>query len=158
MILIMKIINKNKLCLIIFFLIALLIVNNLGVSENFKDNLDNVEGMEKKIDEMNDIEKETRMFCKILRQDEDKVQLKDLLDERNQQFQENWQKQNKTINDIKKKFIKLRLEKDGRNLIEYNDNRNNKNEQLKKRNIILEKSKKIANSPYNLNVNINNSN
>ena len=31
-------------------------------------------------------------------------------------FQDNWQKQNKMINDIKKKFIKLRLEKDGRNL------------------------------------------
>tara|TARA_B100000795_G_C22757952_1_gene422330 strand:- start:190 stop:651 length:462 start_codon:yes stop_codon:yes gene_type:complete len=153
----MKITNKNRLFLIIFFLMALLIVNNYGVAENFKDNLDNIDGMDKKMDEMNDIEKETRMFCKILRHDEDKVQLKDLLNERNQQFQDNWQKQNKTINDIKNKFIKLRLEKDGRNLVEYNDNRNNKKEQMVKRNKVLKKAKEIAESPYNLNVNINNS-
>ena len=57
---------------------------------------------------------------------------------------------------IKNKFIKLRLEKDGRNFKDFNDNRNDRTDQMKKRNIILKKAKHVAESPYNLNVNINN--
>ena len=67
-------------------------------------------------------------FVKFLRHDEDRVQLQDLLTARNHQFQDNWKKQNKMISDIKNKFIKLRLEKDGRNF-EFNDNRNDRTDQ-----------------------------
>ena len=152
---------KNRVGVIIFVLISLLFFNynfNNNKLEKFKDSLDNIDGMEKKMDEMSELETETRMFCKILRHSEDKVQLQDLLSSRNIQFQDNWQKQNKMINNIKKKFIKLKLEKDGKNFIEYNDSRNNKTEQMEKRKQILNKAKDLAESPYNLNVNINNSN
>ena len=65
---------------------------------------------------------------------------------------------NSYINQKEKKFIKLKLEKDGKNFIEYNDSRNDKTEQMEKRKQILNKAKDLAESPYNLNVNINNSN
>ena len=152
---------KNRVGVIIFVLISLLFFNynfNNNNLEKFKDSLDNIDGMEKKMDEMSELETETRMFCKILRHSEDKVQLQDLLSSRNIQFQDNWQKQNKMINNIKKKFIKLKLEKDGKNFIEYSDSRNDKTEQMEKRKQILNKAKDLAESPYNLNVNINNSN
>ena len=74
----------------------------------------------------------------------------DLLNARNKDFQKNWQKQNKMINDIKKKFIKLRLEKDGKNFIDFNDGRNERTEEMNKRKQILNKAKEVAQSPYNL--------
>ena len=154
----MRITRKNCLGLVVLFLLVLLVINNLYRIENFADGLDNIDGMEKKMNQMDEIEQETRMFCKILRHDEDRVQLQDLLNARNKDFQKNWQKQNKMINDIKKKFIKLRLEKDGRNFIDFNDRRNERTEEMDKRKQILNKAKEVAQSPYNLNVNINNSN
>lgn len=152
----MKITSRNCLGIAIYFLIFLFIINNIYFVENFKDSLDEVDGMNKKMDDMTEMEEETRMFCKLLRHDEDRVQLQELLNSRNQQFQDNWKKQNKIISDIKKKFIKLRLEKDGRNLVEYNSNKNKKSEEMKKRKVVLEKAKEVAESPYNLSVNINN--
>ena len=152
----MKITSRNCLGIAICFLIFLFIINNIYFVENFKDSLDEVDGMNKKMDDMTEMEEETRMFCKLLRHDEDRVQLQELLNSRNQQFQDNWKKQNKTINDIKKKFIKLRLEKDGRNLVEYNNNKNKKMEEMAKRKVVLDKAKDVADSPYNLSVNINN--
>jgi hypothetical protein len=154
----MRITRKNCLGLVVLFLLILLVINNLYRIENFSDGLDNIDGMEKKMNQMDEIEQETRMFCKILRHDEDRVQLQDLLNARNKDFQKNWQKQNKIINDIKKKFIKLRLEKDGRNFIDFNDGRNERTGEMDKRKQILNKAKEVAQSPYNLNVNINNSN
>ena len=153
----MRITRKNCLGLVILFLLVLLVVNNLYRIENFADGLDNIDGMEKKMNQMDEIEQETRMFCKILRHDEDRVQLQDLLNARNKDFQKNWQKQNKMINDIKKKFIKLRLEKDGKNFIDFNDGRNERTEEMNKRKQILNKAKEVAQSPI-FNVNINNSN
>ena len=118
--------KKNCVGLVVLFLIVILVINNLYNIENFSDGLDEVDAMEKKMNELDEVEQETRMFCKILRHDEDRVQLQDLLTARNQQFQDNWKKQNKMISDIKNKFIKLRLEKDGRNFKEFNDNRNDR--------------------------------
>lgn len=149
----MKITRKE---LVIVALAILLLVNSFYRTEHFKDSLDDVDAMDKKMEEISDLEKETRMFCKLLRHDEDRVQMQDLLNSRNQQFQDNWKKQNKLIGDIKKKFIKLRLEKDGRNFMEFNDNRNDKTEEMKKRKQLVEKAKEIAESPYKLNLNINN--
>tara|TARA_B100000768_G_C11191902_1_gene337742 strand:+ start:184 stop:636 length:453 start_codon:yes stop_codon:yes gene_type:complete len=143
----------------IYLLILLFILISLFLDkkhENFKNDLDNIDGMDLKMKEMSDLEEETRMFCKILRHDQGKNQLDNLLNSRNRVFQENWKKQNKTINDIKKKFIKLRLEKDGRNLIDYNNNRNQKKDEFSKRKKILKKAKQIADLPYNLKVNVNN--
>ena len=77
----MRITRKNCLGLVILFLLVLLVVNNLYRIENFADGLDNIDGMEKKMNQMDEIEQETRMFCKILRHDEDRVQLQDLLNE-----------------------------------------------------------------------------
>ena len=51
------------------------------------------------------------------------------------------------INDIKKKFIKLRLEKDGKNFIDFNDGRNERTEEMNKRKQILNKAKEVAQSP-----------
>lgn len=153
----MRITKKNCIGLVVLFLILLLIINNLYRVENFSDGLDEIDAMEKKINQLDEVEKETRMFCKILRHDEDKVQLQDLLNARNQQFQDNWKKQNKMISDIKNKFIKLRLEKDGRNFKEFNDNRNDRTSEMNKRKQILNKAKEVSQSPYNLNVNFNNS-
>jgi hypothetical protein len=152
----MKITRKNCVGLIVLFLLIILVINNLYNIENFSDGLDEVDAMEKKMDELDEVEQETRMFCKILRHDEDRVQLKDLLTSRNQQFQENWKKQNKIISDIKNKFIKLRLEKDGRNFKKFNDNRNDRTSEMNKRKQVIKKAKEVAESPYNLNVNINN--
>ena len=146
--------NRYIYLLILLFILVYLFLDKKR--ETFKNNLDNVDGMDLKMKEMSDLEEETRMFCKILRQDQGNNQLDNLLNSRNRVFQENWKKQNKTINDIKKKFIKLRLEKDGRNLIDYNENRNQRKDEFSKRKKILEKAKQIADSPYNLKVNVNN--
>lgn len=148
--------GRSGLLVILILIILLFCVNNFFLRENFKDGLDNVDAMSKKMDEMTETEKETRMFCKLLRHDEDREQLKDLLESRNQEFQDNWQKQNKMISDIKKKFIKLRLEKDGRNFKDFNDKRNNRLDENIKRKEVIKQAKKIAQSPYNLAVNINN--
>ena len=149
----MKITKKE---LVILALAILLLANSFYRTEHFKDSLDDVDAMDKKMEEISDLEKETRMFCKLLRHDEDRVQMQDLLNSRNLQFQDNWKKQNKLIGDIKKKFIKLRLEKDGRNFMEFNDNRNDKIEEMKKRKQLIKKAKEVAESPYKLNLNINN--
>lgn len=149
----MKITKKN---LVIVALAILLLFNSFYRKEHFKDSLDDVDAMDKKMEEISDLEKETRMFCKLLRHDEDRAQMQDLLNSRNQQFQDNWKKQNKLIGDIKKKFIKLRIEKDGRNFIDFNDSRNDKTEEMNKRKQLVEKAKEIAESPYKLNLNINN--
>ena len=152
----MRITKKNCIGLVVLFLLALLVINNLYKIVNFSDGLDEVDAMEKKMNQLDELEQETRMFCKILRHDEDRVQLQDLLESRNKQFQENWKKQNKTISEIKNKFIKLRLEKDGRNFKDFNDKRNNRLDENIKRKEVIKKAKKIAQSPYNLAVNINN--
>lgn len=150
-----NIINDNKV-IIVVLLILLLCLNRFFVRENFKDSLDAVDSMNKKMDKMTEVEEETRMFCKLLRHDDTTEQMKDLLESRNQQFQENWKKQNKIISDIKKKFIKLRLEKDGRNFVEFNGDRNKKLDENLKRKAIIEKAKQVAEEPYNFNLNVNN--
>ena len=148
--------GRSGLLVILILIILLFCVNNFFLRENFKDGLDNVDAMSKKMDEMTETEKETRMFCKLLRHDEDREQLKDLLESRNQEFQDNWQKQNKIVADIKKKFIKLRLEKDGRNFKDFNNKRNDRLDENIKRKEVIKQAKKISQSPYNLAVNINN--
>ena len=81
----MKITKKE---LVIIALAILLLVNSFYKTEHFKDSLDDVDAMDKKLEEISDLEKETRMFCKLLRHDEDRVQMQDLLNSRNQQFQD----------------------------------------------------------------------
>ena len=150
-----NIINNNKIVIVIL-IVLVLCLNRFFVRENFKDSLDSVESMNTKMDNMTSMEEETRMFCKLLRHDDTTEQMKDLLENRNQQFQENWKKQNKIISDIKKKFIKLRLEKDGRNFVEFNGKRNKKIDETLKRKAIIEKAKEVAEQPYNFNLNVNN--
>jgi hypothetical protein len=150
-----NIIKGNKIVILIL-IILLLCLNKFFVRENFKDSLDGVDSMDKKMDNMASTEEETRMFCKLLRHDDNSEQIKDLLESRNQQYQDNWKKQNKLISDIKKKFIKLRLEKDGRNFVEFNDKRNGKLDENIKRKTLIEKAKILAEEPYSLNLNVNN--
>tara|TARA_B100001248_G_C27118950_1_gene334838 strand:+ start:86 stop:559 length:474 start_codon:yes stop_codon:yes gene_type:complete len=147
----------SNLLLIIFLLVILLLcINKFFIRENFQDTLDQVDEMGKKMDEMSELEKETRMFCKILRQDETPEQIDELLDSRTTEFQKKWLKQNEIISDIKKKFIKLRLDKDNRNLINYNNRRNMKLDEFQKRKNNIELAKRLADSPYKVNFNINN--
>jgi hypothetical protein len=150
-----NIIKGNKIVILIL-IILLLCLNKFFIRENFKDSLDGVDSMDKKMDNMTSTEEETRMFCKLLRHDDTSEQMKDLLESRNQQYQDNWKKQNKLISDIKKKFIKLRLEKDGRNFVEFNDTRNDKLDENNKRKVLIEKAKIIAEDPYSVTLNVNN--
>ena len=150
-----NIIKGNKIVILIL-IILLLCLNKFFIRENFKDSLDGVDSMDKKMDNMTSTEEETRMFCKLLRHDDTSEQMKDLLESRNQQYQDNWKKQNKLISDIKKKFIKLRLEKDGRNFVEFNDTRNDKLDENNKRKVLIEKAKIIADDPYSVTLNVNN--
>jgi hypothetical protein len=150
-----NIIKGNKIVIMIL-IILLLCLNKFFIRENFKNSLDEVDSMNKKMDDMTSTEEETRMFCKLLRHDDTSEQMKDLLESRNQQYQNNWKKQNKLISDIKNKFIKLRLEKDGRNFVEFNDTRNDKLDENIKRKTLIEKAKIISDEPYSFNLNINN--
>lgn len=123
--------------------------------EHFIDNI-NIDSMNKKINDLEEKEKETRMFCKLLRHKDKKDEMDYMIQNSNMKFQDNWDKQNQMISDIKKKIINLKLDKVDKDFIDFNNKKNNTNvsNQLRKRQI--EAAKKKLNGPRSLNLTLNN--
>ena len=120
-------------------------------------NLDNIDIMSKKIDELTDNEKETRMFCKILRHDSNvKDQAEKIIESRNRQFQENLNKQNKMLCQIKSKIVNYKLNKDNKEFSEFNTKKNKERETKKIRQKIMEASQKLIRKGPVVNLKINN--
>ena len=79
--------------------------------------------MEKTMNDLEEKEKETRMFCKLLRH-KDTQDIDYVIENTNLKFKNELEKQNKTINDLKKKIINLKLDKVDSNFIEFNEQKN----------------------------------
>jgi hypothetical protein len=121
-----------------------------------EDFIDNIEGMEQKMKSLEEKEQETRMFCKLLRNKENQDEMDYMVENTNMKFQNDWEKQTKMINDIKKKIINLKLDKVDSDFINYNDNKNvNKNSLIKRKKQIVN-AKNILKKPPIVNLNINN--
>ena len=140
---------KKVKCIVLLSLIFLLLISNLlfkkskfeGFNSDF-NSLQNINLMEDKIDELVDTEKETRLFCKILRHNkENKDQNLKILESRNKQFQEIIEKQNKMINDIKEKIISLKLDNNNKEFYKFNTDKNNKRDENIKRQKIINMAK-----------------
>ena len=123
--------------------------------EHFIDNI-NIDSMNQKINDLEEKEKETRMFCKLLRHKDKKEEMDYMVQNSNMKFRDNWDKQNQMISDIKKKIINLKLDKVDKDFIDFNNNKNNTkvSNQLRKRQI--EAAKKKLNGPRSLNLTLNN--
>jgi hypothetical protein len=153
-----KLLFLVSLILILFILNLLVKKNKMEGFVSTFNSLDNVDLMGDKIDELVDTEKETRLFCKILRHNKDnKEQNLKVLENRNKQFQEVIDKQNKMINEIKEKIISLKLDKNNYDFYKFNTDKNNqKNENIKRQEIInMAKVKLIEGPKVNINVDNN---
>ena len=105
--------------------------------------MNDLDAMDRKMDQLPEQEKETRAFCKILRHDNsNKEQMTRLLELRNKQFSDSLKKQNETISEIKK-IINATLDKNNKEFIDMNSNRNKKMEGNKMRRKIMEDAKKL---------------
>ena len=121
-------------------------------------NLDNIDVMSGKIDELAEDEKETRMFCKILRHDSNnKEQMEKIMESRNRQFQDNLDKQNKMLCQIKSKLVNYKLNKDNHDFTKFNTEKNKEREARKiRKNIMAQGQKLIRKGPVvNLKINDN---
>lgn len=154
--------NKNiKIIVIIVLLIVLLWITynkylNLNL-ELFVDNLENVDLMMNKLDDLVDQETETRMFCKLLRANNSpKEQLQIILDNRNKSFKQNLDKQNSSISEIKKKIIEYNLDTNNKKIIDFNNNRNKKEKGNIIRQNIMENAKDIIKQAPYINLKLNN--
>jgi hypothetical protein len=122
------------------------------ITENF---IDNIEGMEKTMKDLEEKEKETRMFCKLLRH-KDTQDIDYVIENTNLKFKNELEQQSKTINDLKKKIINLKLDKVDSNFIEFNEQKNNKQKSFINRRRQIENAKKVLRQPKKVNLNINN--
>ena len=121
--------------------------------ENFTDNLDKLDSMNNKLDALVDQETETRTFCKLLRDDSNYQEpLEKIMKHRNQQFQNNWKKQNKMLADIKKKIIGIKLGNDSQEFSKFNTDRNKQRQEFNKRKQIIQDAKNLITSKPQINV------
>ena len=152
-----KIIFLLSLILILFILnLKIKNMKTEGFVSTF-NSLENVDLMGDKIDELVDTEKETRLFCKILRHNKDnKSHNLKVLENRNRQFQDVIDKQNKMISDIKKKIISLKLDKNNKEIYKFNTEKNNKKEENIKRESIIDKAKNKLLEEPKVSINIGN--
>ena len=144
--------------ILILFILNLKIKNRKteGFVSTF-NSLENVDLMGDKIDELVDTEKETRLFCKILRHNKDnKSHNLKVLENRNRQFQDVIDKQNKMISDIKKKIISLKLDKNNKEIYTFNTKKNNKKEENIKRESIINMAKNKLLEEPKVSINIGN--
>ena len=119
-------------------------------------NLDNIDVMSGKIDELADDEKETRMFCKILRNgSNNKEQMEKIMESRNRQFQDNLDKQNKMLCQIKSKIVNYKLNKDNKEFSEFNTKKNKEREAIKIRKKIMAQGQKLIRKGPVVNLKIN---
>ena len=151
-----------KLVLIVILVLILgLLTNTIFLKiENFTgetDYLDQIDSMDKELDSLVDREKETRVFCKLLRHDSsNKEQLKKVIEHRNLEFENNWKKQNKMLSDIKKKIIDIKLGDNNRNFVDFNNNKNKERTAFEKRKKIMETVQKMIKKPPVVNLTIDN--
>ena len=152
-----KIIFLLSLILILFILnLKIKNMKTEGFVSTF-NSLENVDLMGNKIDELVDTEKETRLFCKILRHNKDnKSHNLKVLENRNRQFQDVIDKQNKMISDIKKKIISLKLDKNNKEIYKFNTEKNNKKEENIKRESIIDMAKNKLLEEPKVSINIGN--
>ena len=147
------------LSLPILFLTVILLIHLIKITkpniiqENF---IDNIEGMEQKMKQLEEKEKETRMFCKILRNKEKQDNMDYMITNTNMKFQNEWEKQNRLINDFKKKIINFKLDKNDKEFINFNDSKNIKNKSFLLRQKQIELGKEKLKNPRVLNLKINN--
>ena len=121
--------------------------------ENFTDHLDKLDSMNDKLDSLVDQETETRAFCKLLRHDSNYQEpLEKIMKHRNQQFQNNWKKQNKMLADIKKKIIGIKLGNDNQEFSKFNTDRNKQRQEFNKRKQIIQDAKNLITSKPQINV------
>lgn len=150
-------------------LLLLLIINHSFISrelfvdledsttKEYNNALDNVSSMEDKLEDMVDTEKETRTFCKLLRHDRtNEEQMTKMLEYRNKQFENNMKKQNKSISQIKKKIIEIKLGKNNTEFMKFNTGRNKKREEYEKRQKIIKAAKKMIKRPPMVNLTFQN--
>lgn len=142
--------------ILILFLILILIINTFYIyqKENFTNSLKNVDLMNKKIDDVVDYEKESRLFCKIIRNN-DKINLsRKKLENAQNNFEKNLKSQNDKISQIKKKIIEFKLNKNNKKFIDFNIKKNKRIEENKKRKIIIQNAKNILRKKPELNINM----
>lgn len=138
---------------IILLLTLILHTTFRNQKENFSDNLDKLDSMNDKLDSLVDQETETRTFCKLLRHDSNYQEpLKKIMKHRNQQFQNNWKKQNKMLADIKKKIIGIKLGNDNQEFSKFNTDRNKQRQEFNKRKQIIQDAKNLITSKPQINV------
>ena len=151
-----------KLVLIVILVLILgLLTNTIFLKiENFTgetDYLDQIDSMDKELDSLVDREKETRVFCKLLRHDSsNKEQLKKVIEHRNLEFENNWKKQNKMLSDIKKKIIDIKLGDNNKNFVDFNTVKNKERTAFEKRKKIMETVQKMIKKPPVVNLTIDN--
>ena len=152
--------SNIKIVIVIIMIVLLFVFINMNNKEGFEsgfNSLEDVNLMTDKIDDLVDTEKETRLFCKILRHNKDnKEQNIKVLELRNKQFQEVIDKQNKMINDIKKKIIELKLDKDNKEIYDFNNKKNDKIEGNKKREELIKLAKNKLREGPQVNLSIGN--
>ena len=152
--------SNIKIVITIFIILLLFVLINMNNKEGFEsgfNSLEDVNLMTDKIDDLVDTEKETRLFCKILRHNKDnKEQNIKVLELRNKQFQEVIDKQNKMINDIKKKIIEIKLDKDNKEIYDFNNKKNDKIEGNKKREELIKLAKNKLREGPQVNLSIGN--
>lgn len=142
--------------ILILFLILILIINSFYTyqKENFTNSLKNVDLMNQKIDDVVDYEKESRLFCKIIRNN-DKINLsRKKLENTQKNFEKNLKSQNDKISQIKKKIIEFKLNKNNKKFINFNIKKNKRIEENKKRRIIIENAKNRLRKKPALNLNM----
>ena len=120
------------------------------------ENMDNIEGMNKKMEELQEKEKETRMFCKLLRHKERKDDIDYMIENNNLKFKNELEKQNQMITDIKKKIINIKLDKVDSDFIKFNEEKNAKEKSFMRRKQQIEKAKHNLRQPKKINLKINN--
>ena len=145
-----------KVVILILLLVILLykIVENRNIKEHFIDTLDNVDIMSDKIDNIIENEKETRLFCKIIRNSSNKDLNQKILKQKQKLFNYNLKKQNDKISEIKKKIINFRLNKNNKDFIDFNINKNSKLQENKKRKKIIDIAKEKIRQKPELNINM----
>jgi hypothetical protein len=151
---------KPVLIIIILLTLGLIISSFLSNQENFYDesnSLDKIDSMDQELDSLIEKEKETRTFCKLLRHDSsNQEQLKKVIAHRNQEFENNWKKQNNMLSDIKKKIIGIRLGENNKQFTEFNTGRNKDYESNIKRKKIMETVQKMIKKQPEVNLTIDN--
>lgn len=145
--------------LLILFLTVILLIHLIKKTKpvnNYENFISNIDGMEEKMKQLEEKEKETRMFCKILRHKEKQDEMDYMIENTNAKFQNELDKQNRLINKLKKTIINLKLDKVDNEFIKFNESKNAKEKSFILRQKLIEQGKNKLRLPRVLNLKINN--